>query len=41
MPPLPTPSPESTSTPIPSLTLRRGINFGNMLEAPNEGEWGL
>jgi endoglucanase len=21
--------------------LRRGVNFGNMLEAPNEGEWGL
>lgn len=41
MPPLPTPVPESTSTPIPSPTLRRGINFGNMLEAPDEGEWGL
>ena len=27
--------------PIPSLNLRRGINLGNMLEAPNEGEWGL
>ncbi len=21
--------------------LRRGINFGNMLEAPNEGDWGI
>ena len=21
--------------------LRRGINFGNMLEAPNEGDWGV
>lgn len=40
-PPLSTPVPESTSTPIPSLALHRGINFGNMLEAPTEGEWGL
>lgn len=23
------------------LTLQRGMNMGNMLEAPNEGEWGL
>lgn len=34
-----------TATPEPSnpvpVTLSRGINFGNMLEAPNEGEWGL
>ena len=29
------------NTPIPAPTLRRGVNFGNMLEAPNEGEWGL
>jgi endoglucanase len=41
MPPLPTPLPESTSNPVFSPNLRRGINFGNMLEAPNEGEWGL
>lgn len=41
MPPLSTPLPEPTSTPVSSPTLRRGINFGNMLEAPNEGEWGL
>src|SRR5512146_2138590 len=27
-------------TPVPSA-LRRGINFGNMLEAPKEGDWGL
>ena len=33
MPPTPTPG-----TPV---ALRRGINFGNMLEAPNEGDWGL
>ena len=27
---------------VPPLTgLGRGINFGNMLEAPNEGDWGL
>lgn len=43
MPPTPTstPEPTPTSTPIPSVTLQRGINMGNMLEAPNEGEWGL
>ena len=28
-------------TPVPAPLLRRGVNFGNMLEAPNEGEWGL
>lgn len=38
MPPTTTAEPTSTS-PVP--TLRRGINFGNMLEAPNEGDWGL
>ncbi|MBK9925888.1 MAG: glycoside hydrolase family 5 protein [Anaerolineales bacterium] len=27
--------------PISSPTLHRGVNFGNMLESPNEGEWGL
>jgi endoglucanase len=36
-----TPTPEPTSTPSRSVNLNRGINFGNMLEAPNEGEWGL
>ena len=41
MPPLPTPSPEPVSTNVPAPVLRRGVNFGNMLEAPNEGEWGL
>jgi len=30
-----------TNTPIPAPMLQRGINMGNMLEAPNEGEWGL
>lgn len=24
-----------------SISLQRGINSGNMLEAPNEGDWGL
>lgn len=37
----PTSTPEATSTSITSVTLQRGINMGNMLEAPNEGEWGL
>lgn len=41
MPPTLTSTPEPTPTPISSVTLRRGINLGNMLEAPNEGEWGL
>ena len=30
-----------TSTPETTSTLYRGVNMGNMLEAPNEGEWGL
>ena len=30
-----------TNTPIPVTLLQRGVNFGNMLESPNEGEWGL
>jgi len=33
----PTPTLEHTETP----TLKRGVNFGNMLEPPNEGDWGL
>jgi aryl-phospho-beta-D-glucosidase BglC (GH1 family) len=43
IPPSPTPTitPEPTPTPSASLALQRGINLGNMLEAPNEGEWGL
>ena len=34
-------TPEPTAVPMPPLTLRRGVNMGNMLEAPNEGDWGL
>lgn len=37
----PTSTPEPTASPVPSATLKRGINLGNMLEAPEEGEWGL
>ena len=37
----PTSTPEPTLTPTPSVMLRRGVNLGNMLEAPKEGEWGL
>jgi len=33
-----TPTPEHTSTPSRSVNLNRGINFGNMLEAPNEAD---
>ena len=36
MPATPQPTPARAS-----VTLRRGINFGNMLESPQEGEWGL
>ena len=39
MPPTPTQQPSSTA--ITPMTLRRGVNFGNMLEAPKEGDWGL
>ena len=39
MPPATTPEPTPPS--VPSIPLRRGVNLGNMLEAPNEGEWGL
>lgn len=37
----PTSTPEPAALPIPPVTLHRGVNMGNMLEAPNEGEWGL
>jgi endoglucanase len=36
MPPTDTPEP-----PTELVTLQRGVNFGNMLEPPSEGEWGL
>jgi len=41
MPPTATPQPEPTSTPSTNVELQRGVNMGNMLEAPNEGDWGL
>lgn len=45
IPPTPTTAPTSTSTPtstpVAVVELQRGINFGNMLEAPHEGDWGL
>jgi endoglucanase len=43
MPPTNTPEPTltPTSTSAPPIALRRGVNLGNMLEAPQEGEWGL
>jgi endoglucanase len=37
----PSSTPEPTATPFPLVILNRGINLGNMLEAPNEGDWGL
>src|SRR5689334_22578342 len=37
----PTPTPEPTATSSRTKSLRRGVNMGNMLEAPQEGEWGL
>jgi endoglucanase len=30
-----------TFAPETAISLQRGLNLGNMLEAPNEGEWGL
>ena len=36
-----TPTQEPTAIPVPPVPLRRGVNLGNMLEAPKEGEWGL
>jgi len=35
------PTPEASPTPVQPVTLQRGVNLGNMLEAPEEGEWGL
>jgi endoglucanase len=37
----PASAPEPNSTPITSIELHRGVNIGNMLEAPHEGDWGL
>jgi endoglucanase len=37
----PTAQPEPTATPNVPVILQRGVNLGNMLEAPKEGEWGL
>ena len=37
----PTSTPEPTATSNSTVILRRGVNMGNMLEAPKEGEWGL
>lgn len=31
----------SRATPLLDAGLGRGVNFGNMLEAPSEGDWGL
>ena len=30
-----------TASSLETLALRRGVSMGNMLEAPNEGDWGL
>lgn len=37
----PTPQSEPTVVSPNPVTIQRGVNMGNMLEAPNEGEWGL
>ena len=37
----PTEKPAPTEAAPVSIALHRGVNMGNMLEAPNEGEWGL
>ena len=41
MPPTSTSTPEPSPTSLPPAALRRGVNMGNMLEAPSEGEWGV
>ena len=41
MPSTPTPEPTATPAPISPVPLKHGINMGNMLEAPNEGESGV
>src|SRR5689334_5763136 len=35
----PTPTSAPTETPMSLVRLARGVNMGNMLEAPNEGDW--
>jgi len=37
----PTSTLEPTADSNEPITIQRGVNMGNMLEAPNEGEWGL
>lgn len=34
------PEARSQAAPAPAFPMRRGVNLGNALEAPNEGEWG-
>ena len=41
IPMTPTPQPSPTAMTVNPAGLKRGVNMGNMLEAPNEGEWGL
>ncbi len=33
-------APAGSTSPAPPFPMRRGVNLGNALEAPNEGEWG-
>src|SRR5688572_15936443 len=33
-------APAGGQAPAPPFPMRRGVNLGNALEAPNEGEWG-
>lgn len=42
-PPMPNDHPPGASGPAraTATALGRGVNFGNMLDAPNEGDWGL
>ncbi len=40
-PPAPAPTPRAGEASTPATDLGRGVNLGNALEAPREGEWGL
>jgi endoglucanase len=42
-PPMPSDHPPGASSPSRAIStaLGRGVNFGDMLDAPNEGDWGL